>query len=353
MCHSQNATRSLVMMLFLAVGLAACSHSNSPSEFNAQGVAADMSTAQTAFDSPVSASFDAAGQGIAAALGQSAAAVISPGTPLVHPAAAAEYARSLTRLLPKAGGVSADVVAIPAAARGKTFVWDLGTGAYVASELAGAPATGVRFLLYAVNPVTREPADPLQELGFVDVIDVSVGATKGTRVLVSADGVTYFDYSVSGTGTSASGTLSVVGFASNGVSRVNFNLQNTVAQTVNGAVLTLDYSLAIPSRGLQVSYTATFGNIAPQQVAVTLDFSVSGRNGDVRLSGTYGAAGGSFSLRVNGEVFATVTLSNGAPVITTATGAALTAGEEAAFESILAFYDGSLGVFADLLSPVS
>ena len=40
-------------------------------------------------------------------------------------------------------------------------------------------------------------------------------------------------------------------------------------------LLTLDYALKIPSRGFAINYTATFGNIAPQQVAVTLDFSVA------------------------------------------------------------------------------
>jgi hypothetical protein len=118
-------------------------------------------------------------------------------------------------------------------------------------------------------------------------------------------------------------------------------------------VLTLDYSLSFPSHGLVVTYTATFGNISPEQVAVTLDFSISGRNGDVRVSGAYGASGGSFSVKVNGDVFATVTIGDGDPVVTSATGEALTPQEAAALQKILEFYDGSLGIFDDLFAPVT
>src|SRR5437868_4333194 len=38
----------------------------------------------------------------------------------------------------------------PAAALGKTFVYNSQTGKYQASDLSGAPANGVRYLLYAV-----------------------------------------------------------------------------------------------------------------------------------------------------------------------------------------------------------
>lgn len=353
MRNSQNATRSLGTALVLGLSLAACSQTDGPSEFNPSGVSADIAYAQTAFDSPISASFNAAGGDIGATLGQAAAVVLSPGTPLMHPASTERYAKSLARLLPAANGINAAVAAIPAEMLGKTFVWDVNTDVYVASDLSGAPAKGVRFLLYAVNPVTGQPVEPLDELGYVDVTDVSSGSTQATRILVYADGVSYFDYTVRGTGTSSSGALTVEGFASNGVNRVNFDLQNTIAQSTNGMVLTLDYALSIPSRGLELSYTATFGNIAPEQVAVTLDFSISGRNGDIRLSGTYGASGGAFSVKVNGSVFATVTIGDGAPVITSATGTALTPEEEASLQAMLAFYDGSLGVFDNLLAPVS
>jgi hypothetical protein len=101
-----------------------------------------------------------------------------------------------------------------------------------------------------------------------------------------------------------------------------------------------------------VNYTATFANLSPEDIAVTIDFRASGRNGDVRFSGTYDADGGTFSVQVNGELFATITIGTGEPVITGANGTELTASETAALRSVLLFYDGSLSVFGALLEPV-
>ncbi len=350
---SQSARYSLATAVLLVAGLTACSKDQGPSEFNPTGVSADLTTAQGAFNSAATASFEATGGEIAATLGAAGPVVISPKMALLHPTAAQAYAKKVTHLLPKASRINASVAGIPSAVLGTTFIWDLDSGTYVASDLSGAPAQGVRFILYAINPVTGLPVQTLDELGYVDVIDVSTSTTLATHVLVYAEGRTWLEYTISGTGSESSGAVTVEGFASNGVDRVNYSLANTIAQSSNGLVLTLDYSLSVPSRSLTLVYTATFGNIAPDQVAVTLDFSISGRNGDVRVSGTYGASGGAFSVRVNGEVFATVTITNNAPVVASATGTPLTAEEEASLQSILEFYDGSLGVFDGLFVPVS
>ncbi len=350
--HSASRSLAMAALMALALGAGACSNDSGPSEFNPDGTSADLTAAQSAFDSPAAASFDASGSAMAQVLGGAAPAVASPAIALLRPNTAKSYAASIARLLPRGNGLSASVASIPSEVLGTTFVWDLETQAYVASDVSGAPSNGVRFLLYAVNPVTGDPADPLTEVGFVNVTDVGVGPTKGTRVQVVSGGVTYLDYTVTGTGTQGSGTLAVSGFAFNGTTRANYQLQNTVAQSPNGMVLTLDLSLTVPSRNFSVTYTATFANLSPQDVAVTLDFTVSGRNGDVRISGTYDQNGGSFSVRVNGEVFATITIGSGEPAITGANGTELTAAQMAALRAILLFYDGSLSVFDALLEPV-
>ena len=350
---SHSARCTLATAGLLVAGLTACSHEQGPSEFNPGGVTADLTTAEGAFDSPATASFSATGVEIAATLGAAGPVVISPKMALLHPTGADAYAKRVTTMLPKTSRISASLASIPPAYLGTTFVWDPDSATYVASDRTGAPVDGVRFILYAIDPVTFQPVEPLDELGYVDVVDVSTNTVLATHVLVYADGRTWLEYTVSGTGTASSGSVDVEGYASNGVDRVNYTLANTIAQSTNGIVLTLDYSLSVPTRALTVSYTATFGNIAPDQVAVTLDFNIAGRNGDVRVSGTYGAEGGAFSVRVNGEVFATVTITNGQPVVESATGTALTAEEEASLQSILAFYDGSLSIFDDLFVPGS
>ena len=121
-------------------------------------------------------------------------------------------------------------------------------------------SNGVRFLLYAVNPVTFRPVEPLDEVGYVDIIDVSGSSTVAVRAVVASDGTTYLDYSVHAGGTSSSGSVTVSGYASDGTVRANFNLENTVTQTSNGITLVLDFGLDIPTRNLQLDWTATLSS---------------------------------------------------------------------------------------------
>src|SRR5512146_1262617 len=75
---SQSARYSLATAVLLVAGLTACSKDQGPSEFNPAGVSADLTTAQGAFSSPVTASFEATGAEIAATLGAAGPVVISP-----------------------------------------------------------------------------------------------------------------------------------------------------------------------------------------------------------------------------------------------------------------------------------
>src|SRR5437867_1883769 len=54
----------------------------------------------------------------------------------------------------------------PPGTLGKTFVWDTTANGYVASSDPGAPANGVRFVIYAVGgPLLVQPSLPLTPLG--------------------------------------------------------------------------------------------------------------------------------------------------------------------------------------------
>jgi hypothetical protein len=347
--------RLSVSAAVLTVALAACGKDNGPSEFDPQGTSADVTEAQSAFVSPQSASFASIGADISTVLnGAPVVASSSALTSLRPSAASARYARQLVRLLPGGGPrIQASVSAIPASALGVTYVWDEGAHVYAASDLSGAPSNGVRFLLYAVDPVTLRPVEPVVQVGYVDVTDQSTSTTAAFRVKVVDGSVVYLDYSVSATGSESSGIVTVSGFASNGSARANFSLKNSISQNAGGLLLSLDYRLNVPSRNLTLDWTATFANISDTEVAVTLDFTISGPNGAVRLVGTYGATGGNFTVKVNGSVYATINLDGSSAVITGAGGASLTADEEATLHTILDYYDQSLTAFSDLLAPLS
>ncbi|MEO7475128.1 MAG: hypothetical protein ABIY46_07305, partial [Gemmatimonadales bacterium] len=189
----------------LALALAACGKDNGPSEFNPTGTSADMAAAQGAFVSQQTSSFAAVGADISAVLNGSpfvaGSAALALGGP---PAAAARYARRMAALVPKARrGIQASVAVVPSEVLGTTFVWDEATNQYVASGEAGAPSAGVRFRLYAVDPVLLRPVEPVVAVGYVDIIDQGTANATAVRVKVVSQNVVYLDYSVTASATSS------------------------------------------------------------------------------------------------------------------------------------------------------
>jgi hypothetical protein len=348
--HSARRVSSAVTLLLLALG--GCSHDNGPSEFNPAGATADVNAAGGAFQSPAANSYAALGADMSLALGGSAAVVSSPALALSGESGRERYARAVTRMLPSTSRIQASVAALPSSVLGKTYVWDTTNGVYVQSDLSGAPSNGVRFVLYAINPVTLRPVDPLNEVGYVDVIDESGSSTVAVRVLVVSNGTTYLDYSVHAGGTSSSGSVTVSGYASDGTVRANFNLENTITQTSSGLTLVLDYGLDVPSRNLELDWTVTLSN-SGDQTQVAVDLTIDGDNGRVNLQGTTVDGAGTFTVKVNGDLFATISYASGSdPVITGASGHVLTAEEEETLRTILGYYEDSFVVFVYLLAPI-
>ena len=353
--HVTHYARRSLVAAGLALAVAACGKdSTSPSEFNPQGTSADRAAAQDAFVSGPTASFTAVGAEISAVLGTAPLVTSAATQPLTKSSQiSARYAKQMAALLPTGRrAIQASMAAVPGAYLGVTFVWDEITHTYVESNLAGAPSNGVRFMLYAVDPVTLHVVEPAVEVGYVDIIDQSSATAVNFRVKVVQGGVTYLDYSVVTNGTLSGGLVTVSGFVTNGTTLANFTLKNTVSQNSGGLVLSLDYDLNVPSRGVSLNWTATFANISDTEVVVTLDLGISGPNGQVRLVGTYGASGGSFSVKVNGDLFATVTISGGTQTVTGAGGQPLTADEEATLHDIMNYYDLSLVAFSELVLPL-
>ena len=353
---THSAMRSLAAGA-LALALAACGKDSSgPSEFNPAGTSADMTAAEDAFASSQLSSFAAVGADISAAMGGSAAVKASAlavrGAPR-GAAAAAHYARQLAALVPHRGALQAMTSGIPADIAGTTFAWDVESDGYVASDRTGAPGDGVRFLLYAIDPVTFRPAEPLVEVGYVDLLDRSTASALDVQVKVVDGGTVYLQYTVTAQATATGGVIDLKGYASNGSTLASFDLKSSVTDNNGSPVIALDYHLGVPSRHLSLDWSATLSNVSDTEVVITVDFAVSGPNGDVRLVGTVGADGGTLTVKVNGSMFATMAVTPGSdPVITGADGGPLTADEQQSLESIFAFYEGSDFVFSGLLVPV-
>jgi hypothetical protein len=354
----QFAKRSALMLAATAVALSGCGSESAPTvPFNPAGATADIEAVNTAFASPAFAEFSALSVMFDAALGgaplvSSSAAALDlrgAGTTQAIQAAAARTAARIARLAPRMRreGFSASSAAIPPQFIGKTFVWN-GT-AYEVSALTGGPAGGVRFLLYAVDPVTGLPAAPLNQTGYVDLVDMSSGTTSAARVIVVSGTTTYVDYRVNVTGTITSTRVTVLGFITDGTTEATFNLRSTL--TASG--LTLTHSIDVPQRDLSIDLTMTANGTTPETAVINVTLDMRGQNGWARLTGTFSTSGATLNVAINGVQFATITAAPGAePVINGADGQPLAAEELEALQRLFEFSGGAFLAFDQLLAPV-
>ncbi len=172
---------------------------------------------------------------------------------------------------------------IPTEVLGTTFVYDPGTSQYVASERTGAPANGVRFILY--DGITS-----LNEVGYFDLIDASdFGINPATidvtfRVIITAVSTTtpVVSYDVAGTASETGGSLLISGFLSDGSGQLNFSFDVTGTEATGyGAEFTL--SAGNVSVSLDISETTTGSQ--------TLEASITAGSDEIKFIITIAANG--------------------------------------------------------------
>jgi hypothetical protein len=353
------AKRSFAALALTAL-VAGCGggDSTSPSPdapFDPAGTSSDIGAMEASFDSPAASGFAAASGAISAVLDETAAAValkVMPTKALVAggKAGAQRYATTVAKVY---GGPSVGMRPAPSTVAildehlGVTFTYNADTDQYEESDLTGAPANGVRFIVYAVDPISGTPIEPLVEVGYADITVSETTSSATVRIkLVSAD-VTYLDYAVGITAASSSaGTVTISGFVTNGDDRVNFDLDTHVSSES----LTLDYTITVPtSGGFRIDFE---GELDLNESTLTSSLEARGPHGTVSISGTQNGTSGTFEVEVNGELFATITISQGQQVVAGADGQPLTQDELEALEDIYAVFTGAFDFMADLLGPI-
>ena len=207
-----SATRSLFGIVLIGLALAGCSGDSTAPDapFDPAGTNSDMDGMSNAFSAGVMESYVSASAQIGAVVGGSVSAAIAaaPTASIARDRAGAmKYAASLAKRYVSTGSAlrpsfSTTAASIPAEYAGVTFVYDVGTHGYVASDLTGAPSNGVRFLLYSVNPITGEITEPLNQVGYADIITTETSTSASVQVKLVSGGVTYLDYTVAASGTS-------------------------------------------------------------------------------------------------------------------------------------------------------
>ena len=354
----QGTKRSVTLMAAACVALTACGASGPEVPFNPTGTSEDVQAINSAFSSPVFGSFATFSMHFDATLG-TAMPVISSSARAFNfrratsagelRAAATRNAQRIAALTAaNHGSFSGAAAAIPAEAAGVTFGWD--GNAYVPTDLTGAPANGVRFLIYAVNPVTFAPVEPLQDVGYVQVTDLSGSSTQAARVIVVSGETTYLDYTVTASATTTGGRVTVVGYVTDGEHRANVNLRSTVNES---AGLTLVYSLDVPQRDVSIDLTMSTNGLDPETSVITINLSLSGPNGVVSMAGQFTESGGTLTVRVNGNVYATVTATGvGDPVITGANGQPLSDEDAEALQNLFDMTGEAFISFDAMIMPV-
>jgi len=231
---------------------------------------------------------------------------------------------------------------IPDSLWGRVYVWDTSTDEYVEGATTGGPANGVRFTLYAINPLTNAPAEPLNAIGYADLSDESSTSQFKLGVLVADPTRTYADYVITATATSSSFSASAVGYLTDGTHRLDFD--NTASATSTS--IEIDFALGLNQPAVTARLQATL-NVGNPTSVLTLSFNVTRGSEVVVLSGSVSAtvnqssssATANLTITVNTSRFCTITgtVHSGSATGYTFTGPdrALTESERAAVNELL------------------
>ena len=361
--------RTTTATLAAAALLAGCGgDSNDPTTFDPGGTSSDISaaaaTVQSAFSGDVGEGFGLVSGYLASLTAPDVPFVRSSLTMIQQSVGGKESREARSRLLQATRSialartaVAGSAVILPDEVLGTTFVWSTAEETYVASERNDAPADGVRFVLYALDPVTHEPAAPLNELGYVDLRDLSTATTDVARLIVVSQGVTYFDYSVSASGTSDDAEVDVLGFLSDGDHRVNFDLRNDITVSTTFSALALDYELEFSNVDVTLDYQIDITSWDSGALDLDLAASLRGPHGYLDMTGTEtGTAEGDYTVdltfEVNGDEFAVMQCLDDAPcTITDPQGGELTNDEMNAVGFFYAFSQLGLLLSFELMFP--
>jgi hypothetical protein len=245
---------------------------------------------------------------------------------------------------------------------GLTFEWNSVEGQYLPTERTGAPVNGMRFILYAIDPLTRVPVEPLVETGFLDLTDEGVGDAMRVGLYAESGGTALVDYFIQLTyalvgQSDISVTASAEGFISDGTDQLDFALSQgaTLLGSTETIEMDLVYSLSLAGQNVSVTLEMhgefDFSGETPLDAAM-VDLRV--QNGtefvDFEMSlGTDNTLTG--VIQYNGVTVVNITGTEADPVFTRADGEALTLEEVAALVDLFDMIEDVLDLVEDVFEP--
>jgi len=309
----------------LAAALAAaCSNSTGPQAHlaNPQQLSSDLQAVSGVLQSSVLASFGVVGSaaGSPATVTTPAGALLQA-APITTPRTAGQVYLAAPRRLQAfrvaaralGSGISASV--IPPQFLGQTFVWDDATHQYVVGADPG-PTNGARIILYALDPVTGNVAEPSNAVGFVDLLDESTTSPAVNKLhVIVKDGtpaspgpITYADYTVSGSVTGNPATAfnaSAIGFVGDGTHTLSFNASFSATNlTTDNPDAQIDVTWDLDNPVIHVALHETLATSDANHLTVTINFSVVHGSETVGVTGTITVV--SFPQSVTADLLITV-----------------------------------------------
>lgn len=331
--------RKLLVGSALVAMAAACSDSTGPEDFDAPALQqkADQITAALSNNAALLALSAVTSATAPFAAAQTAVGLV-PSAPIDR--ATTTRLQGIARSLLSLGSAS-PLALFPVDLLGKTFVYNPDSAQYVLDPAGvGAPANGVRLILYAVDPVLSQPLIPLQAVGYLDLKDVSNASQDAVEIVATIGSVTYIDYTASASVGTTSITLGALGYVSNGTNRLDFNLSLAVTQTS----ITVDYLLQAGGKSLELLDVLTQ---ATENVTLTIDDGTD--TVVLHVSGT--TTGWTGDIRLNGAVAITIGGTPDSPTFTKWDGTALSDAEITALGHVVGVILNVFNTMDDLLGP--
>ena len=339
------------LSLAAALALSACSDSSGPNfegNFDAAETSSKIATIDAAYSTPAFQAFSALGDKF----------MVGGGVPAASASLIKAAAQSVT--MTDQAKIAADQIAnaiaapaailIPDEYLGQTYTYN---GEYydVDPSRTDAPATGVRFILYAVNPVTGEIAEPLNEIGWVDLTDLSNDNQASVRLEVVSDSVTYLDYTVTTTGVITAPTFTIAGFITDGETQVTFRLVAGFVSTFASLTLTLNYDISVGDFSITADLSLETDGQGGETVSVLVSFTDRGHT--VTVTGSVANDVGTLQVTANGQLFATITFTDTTITVVGADGEALDQDEMNALSDLVEMVGEVFDAWEGLFQPVA
>lgn len=236
---------------------------------------------------------------------------------------------------------------IPSSVLGTTFVYDTLSDKYVASGRTGAPANGIRFILYAVNPVTRRPIIDT-EIGYVDLVDNSDNTANKLQVSVVSDGMTFLDYQCSCGLVVGAVEVSGTGYVTDGTTKVDVDLGLQVTQS---GQIVFDFNVDVPSKDLSLAFNATGTDYTDTNATFDGSFAVARGSNSISFTVNVQSQTLSGEVKINNSTVAVLSGTLDSPIVTDAEGNALGPNELTALKNLFEGAGKAIDDLNGLLAP--